>query len=143
MCPCSGSVTESEYARIVDSVSRAMTDEPSLVLEPLEARMLELAAEERFEAAADVRDSATAFVSALRRRQLTRTMDSVEQLILTTAGGAIVELGPGPVVAGREPSGIEDVLCVTGWLDRNADRVSIQALTGELSCPLPGLPRYD
>ncbi len=43
--------------------------DPSRLLEPLERRMLALAAEQRFEEAADVRDRAAALARALRRQR--------------------------------------------------------------------------
>src|SRR5205807_10350821 len=59
-CPCAGTGTQDEYRAIVDSVVRGLTDDPGLLLTPLQRRMNELAAAHRFEEAASVRDRAAA-----------------------------------------------------------------------------------
>ncbi|MEX2658175.1 MAG: DEDD exonuclease domain-containing protein, partial [Acidimicrobiales bacterium] len=59
-CPCDGTLTEAAYAPIVEAVVRGLTVDPSLLLDPLVGRMEALAAAERFEEAADVRDRASA-----------------------------------------------------------------------------------
>jgi DNA polymerase-3 subunit epsilon len=69
LCPCTGGVSETEYRRHVDAVVRGFTTDPSILLGPLEARMVDLAAQERFEEAADLRDRADALATALRRQR--------------------------------------------------------------------------
>jgi DNA polymerase-3 subunit epsilon len=72
---------------------------PWLLLEPLEARMLALAAAERFEEAADVRDDTAALVDALRRQRRLEAMGASGrvELELAPADGAavLVELDGG------------------------------------------------
>jgi DNA polymerase-3 subunit epsilon len=98
-CPCAGSVSEAEYGAIVDRVVAGLTVAPSLLLEPLEARMLALAAAERFEEAADVRDDTAALVDALRRQRRLEAMGAsgrVELELVPAAGAAVlVELDGG------------------------------------------------
>lgn len=84
-CPCAGQVSESEYARLVDTVRRGLLHEPSLLLEPIEVRMHALAAAERFEEAAAMRDRAAALAGALRRQ---RRFDALRQ-----AGRVVVDVG--------------------------------------------------
>lgn len=94
-CPCAGTVTPLEYAAIVARVVRGLTTEPDLLLQPLRQRMDALAAAERFEEAADVRDRAAALTHALRRQ---RRVDAIRRagrvvLEIAGAGGAVLEQG--------------------------------------------------
>lgn len=73
-CPCSGGVDASTYARTVDLVHRALTDDPHLLLDPLADRMVQMAAEQRYEEAALVRDRATALATALDRQRRVDTL---------------------------------------------------------------------
>lgn len=84
-CPCAGQVSELEYAALVDRVVRGLTVEPRLLLDPLHDRMAALAAQARFEEAADVRDRARALAAAVRRQQ---RLDRLRR-----AGTVVVEIG--------------------------------------------------
>ncbi len=144
MCPCSGSIDEHAYALVVDTVARAITGQPDLILEPLQARMERLAQAERFEEAADTRDRAAAFTRAMTRVRRLRRFDDLHRLVVETKGGARVELGPG----GRLPSSPtvalspDEILCVASWLDRNAATITVVASEGQLASPLPALPTF-
>jgi DNA polymerase-3 subunit epsilon len=70
-CPCAGTVSQADYRDIVDRLVRGLTGEPAILLDPLRARMAALAAADRYEEAADMRDRAAALARALtRQRQL-------------------------------------------------------------------------
>ena len=69
MCPCDGSLTPSDYASVVELVSKGMTRDASLLLDPLAERMVRRAREQRFEEAAALRDRYEALAMALRRRR--------------------------------------------------------------------------
>lgn len=95
VCPCSGEVAPGEYAGLVQQVVRGLTSDHQLLLGPLEHRMHALAAAERFEEAADVRDRAAALADALRRQ---RRIDALRalgsaRLVLPGRGGARLERG--------------------------------------------------
>jgi DNA polymerase-3 subunit epsilon len=97
-CPCAGAVSERDYRAIVDRVVAGLTVAPSLLLEPLEARMLALASAERFEEAADVRDDTAALVDALRRQRRLDAMGASGRIELEVASPnatVIVELDGG------------------------------------------------
>ncbi len=149
-CPCAGQVTEAEYSALVDRAVRALTVEPALVLEPLAERMHVLAGAERFEEAADVRDRAQAFVTALRRQ---RVMDGLRrggrvQLELERGGGLLLIDGrlmrcwaPGEAEADAPgPSHEEPVLFdpdptgATGW-EVEPGHAELQALFDGVSDP--------
>src|SRR5690606_3588393 len=55
LCPCDGTLTQDEYAPVVELVQEGISSRPELLLEPLAERMERLAAEQRFEEAAVVR----------------------------------------------------------------------------------------
>ncbi len=144
MCPCSGAIDETAYATVVDTVARAITGQPELVLSPLQERMERLAQAERFEEAADTRDRAAAFVRAMGRVRRLRRFDDLHRLVIETKTGTRVELGPGGRLPGISTGAMspDEVLCVASWLDRNADSITVIASDGNLSSPLPALPSF-
>jgi len=96
-CPCDGGMTEADYAPVVAHVVRGLTTSPHLLLEPLVTRMEALAAAERFEEAADVRDRAAALADALRRQRRLDALRRTGTLVLGLPGGT-VELRAGRLV---------------------------------------------
>lgn len=144
MCPCSGGVDEQTYATVVDTVSRAITGEPDLVLQPLRDRMERLANTERFEEAADTRDRAAAFVRAMSRVRRLRQFDDLHRLVVETNAGVRVELGPGGRLRDQHANSPspDEVLCVASWLDRHAGSITIVSSEGRLASPLPALPSF-
>ncbi len=168
-CPCSGFTTDDEYTRIVETLVEGITVRPSALLLPLEQRIGELAAEERYEEAADVRDRAEA-LSALLQRQ--RRYDRLRRAghVRLRVGTAWAELDDGLLTAcgaiGDTPSLLDltqpedapidvrvplaaptrsqadELLCIAQWLDKNASRVELDAVTGVLAEPLPRLRSF-
>ncbi|HEX2574813.1 MAG TPA: GIY-YIG nuclease family protein, partial [Aquihabitans sp.] len=84
-CPCAGQTSEDAYAAIVATVRRGLLHEPAVLLGPLEQKMHALAAAERFEEAAEMRDRAAALTAAIRRQ---RRFDALRR-----AGRLVVEFG--------------------------------------------------
>lgn len=168
-CPCSGFTGEEDYGRIVDDLVEGLTVRPSTLLRPLEQRIGELAVEERYEEAADVRDRAEA-LSALLQRQ--RRFDRLRRAghVRLRVGTAWAELNDGLLAAcgaiGDTPSLLDltepnetqvdirvplaapsrsqadELLCIAQWLDQNAARVELDAVTGVLAEPLPRLRSF-
>jgi DNA polymerase-3 subunit epsilon len=66
-CPCAGLAEPRPYDDAVSTASDAMTGSPSVVVETLTARMDTLAAAQRFEEAATVRDRISALEGAVKR----------------------------------------------------------------------------
>jgi DNA polymerase-3 subunit epsilon len=91
-CPCAGAISEADYARLVATVRRGLLEEPGLLLGPLEAKMHALAAEERFEEAADMRDRAAALATALRRQQRFDTLRRAGRVVMEVDGRSRSEL---------------------------------------------------
>jgi len=140
-----------------------MTVQPAVLLEPLTARMHALAAVERFEEAADVRDRAAALSAALRRQRRLDGLRRAGRLVLEVPGARSL-LSRGRLVdtwdEGEEqiplaldlpddntapvPRDLADELaCVAAWLDGNAHRVRLVSCDGELASPLPALPSFE
>ncbi|HEX2038350.1 MAG TPA: DEDD exonuclease domain-containing protein [Acidimicrobiales bacterium] len=154
-CPCAGSITEEAYGELVDRVVRGLTCEPALLLQPLEERMRALAAAQRYEEAASVRERAAALSRALQRQ---RRLDALRQ-----AGRVTVEV-PGEGVAvlhrGRLLDGLleldsvpedgpvprelaDELAAVASYLEAKAARLRIVESERGLAWPLPRLPRYE
>jgi DNA polymerase-3 subunit epsilon len=169
-CPCAGTVSLAEYRGIVDRLVRGLTGEPAILLDPLRARMAALAAADRYEEAADMRDRAAALARALtRQRQLDalrragrmeievpgepgvrarrvvltngRLAGDDGQLTLLDVGG-IDEPDPGP--DGPLPRHLVDELsCVASWLEAESRTVRVLHCDGGWSFPVPRLPRFE
>ncbi len=158
-CPCNGATPEHEYRAIVELASRAMSGDFALILEPLEARMRQLAEAERFEEATDDRNRAAALTAAVQRQQRASLFDRVEHLTIETNDGIVIELGTRPT-AGDDSSEIgqlfatddrrwsvdleslDEVLCTASWLERNARSVRVVRADGTFATPYPPLPSF-
>ena len=170
LCPCAGGVDPEEYRLVVERAVRGLTREPDLLLEPLAERISALAAEERFEEAADVRDRAGALTIALTRQ---RRFDQLRR-----AGRVHIDLGPLGGVAldhGRLQSAwgpgelpqlgdasqhdrqlfdtdgdlvpldrelADELGCIATWLDRTAAELTLDHCDGTLTSTLPALPSF-
>ena len=164
VCPCDGQLSEEAYAPVVAHVVRGLTTSPDLLLGPLTERMEALAAAERFEEAADVRDRAAALADALRRQRRIDALRRTGNLVIELAGGSVV-LASGRLV-GWSPGGdaglpfdvappaadapgrpvptelADELTCVAAWLDREAHRLRVTSCDGELASALWPLPRF-
>jgi DNA polymerase-3 subunit epsilon len=65
LCPCDGRLDPSAYRPVVDALIEGITRHPSILLEPLVARMAQLSSERRYEEAAWARDRHDALARAL------------------------------------------------------------------------------
>jgi DNA polymerase-3 subunit epsilon len=158
-CPCAGAVTAGEYAGYVDSVVRGLTTQPNLLLDPLERRMRQLASAQRFEEAADVRDRAAALARALSRQHRLDALVRAGRLLVEGPNGERALLDNGclvsstgmlPFEAGPPASGgpvptwlVDELACVSSWLEAAASRLRVVDCSGGLSWPLPRLPRFE
>jgi len=164
-CPCAGTISRAEYAAIVDQVVRGLTSDPSILLEPLTARMAALARLERYEEAADMRDRAAALARALaRQRQLDalRRAGRIEIEVAAPVSGAPGRrlvlrggrlMGDGTPLPLDDPAAdaegplprhlLDELSCVASWLDAEARSVRLVHCEGPWSFPLPRLPRFE
>lgn len=157
-CPCAGLADRAEYDRAVDAARQTFGGDPTVVVERLTARMGTLAAAQRYEEAALVRDRMSALLGAVRRDHLLDavraaghcqvrrgdiawTLDTGRLVDVTVAGQAGRSLpadAPPAVTAGR-PFGrgqVDEALCLAKYLDRHADRLEIVSCTGEWRFPV-------
>ncbi len=79
--PCDGRQTRSEYAVAVAQVKAALTGATGALLEPTHARLGRLAAQERFEEAAVVRDRIEALVRGVTRARRNDPLAAIPELI--------------------------------------------------------------
>ncbi len=162
-CPCAGTVSRAEYAGIVDRLVRGLTADPSALLDPLRARMTALAAADRYEEAADMRDRAAALARALTRQRLHDALrrsgrmeievlaEPSRRVVLTNgrlgpdAGQlSLLDGDPDPGPDGPLPRHLVDELaCVASWLEAEARSVRVVHCEGPWSFPVPRLPRFE
>ena len=171
-CPCAGGGDAAGYPAVVDTVVRGLTVEPQRLLGPLEARMRALAAAQRFEEAAAMRERAAALSAAVARQRRLDGLRRAGRLSLDVDGEGGAELDEGrlvaawaqapsalPLLPGRAAAGppppaaagdgplprhlADEVLAVASWLDRSAGRVRLNRCDGGLSSSLPLLPRFE
>jgi DNA polymerase III subunit epsilon len=127
--PCTGAQSVDEYAGIASVFRAAVASDPRALVAPLLTRVERLAAEERFEDAAVLRDRVAVLVRAVRRRQRLESLAAVEELVLARPDGAggwqlsVVRRGR-LVAAGCAPRGTS----VRGTLE--SLRATAETLTG-------------
>jgi DNA polymerase-3 subunit epsilon len=160
VCPCDGSVPEREYADVVERVRRGVISDPREILAPLQARMLDLASDQRFEEAADLRDRYTSLASALERRRAWQSLQAAGTIWAEDrdGNGALIERGhligawnsggspplvPEPSTAEvaavpRSVADAEEARLIWKWLDR--DGVEIIDSSGALALPARPIP---
>jgi DNA polymerase-3 subunit epsilon len=163
-CPCAAAVTDEEYRQTIERVVAGLTVEPAVLLQPLADRMHAMAAAERFEEAAELRDRASALASALARQRRLDGLRRAGRVVLDLPGGIAVELdggrllrawagdaaplalhdrdAPVPLSLPLPRSDADEVACIAAWLDKEAHRVRVVSCDGELASPASVLPRF-
>lgn len=139
LCPCAGDVAAGAYRNLVEQVVRGLTWDHQVLLGPLEQQMEALAAAERFEEAADVRNRAAALADALRRQRrldALRSWGSV-RLLLPGRGGARLERGRLVEAWTEEAAGASPCLPLAASVDHVPAPPRPHAL---FSLPEPGPP---
>ena len=168
-CPCAGSIGQDEYRAIVERVVRGLTLDPSELLDPLAARMRSLAADGRFEEAADVRDRAGALARAIGRQRRLDALRRSGVLRVAVGGGVEIELdggmlrdirarGPAAALARKAGDAIprdlhpeaplprdlaDELACVAAWIEQRASRLRLLSCDAGLSSVVPRLPRFE
>jgi hypothetical protein len=157
-CPCAGAIDEVTYGAHVERVRRGLGHDPSLLLEPLAARMQSLAAAERFEEAASTRDRADALASAIARQRRVAGLEQGQRMVFDIRGEGRVELQQGCLVIGagddaptldlehrddRSPiERFDEQHCIAGWLERYAPRVMLLHCDGGYAEALPRIRSF-
>jgi DNA polymerase-3 subunit epsilon len=163
LCPCSSREDQAAYPGAARRAALGLTTHPRLLLDPLVERMHALAATDRFEEAADVRDRGAALAHALgRQHRLDRLRRAGVVRVVVGASGARaevrngilvrtwsgdsglpLELGPDPPGGGPLPRALADeVGCIASWLEAEAGRVTLEHCDGGLASDLDTLPSF-
>jgi DNA polymerase-3 subunit epsilon len=155
-CPCAHSISEDDYRRIVDRVVHGLTRDPSVLLDPLADRMHAMAAVERFEEAAELRDRANALATAIARQ---RRLDGLRRAghMVFEHDGVAIELDGGRFAGERSGqlrldvlddglplprSAADEVFCVAAWLAKEASRIRLLSCDGQLASPVIPVPSF-
>ena len=168
-CPCAGVADRAAYDIAVDHAVRALEGDPVVIRTHLTARMATLAAAQRFEEAALVRDRLAALLRAVQRERLTRALREAGRctvrrgdttwvvdggrLIDTTISGEVgraLPVDPPDEVPADRPlrrHHVDEALCLAKYFERHAGRLEVVACSGRWAFPtgatdeLPTLPR--
>ncbi|WP_448623943.1 DEDD exonuclease domain-containing protein [Geodermatophilus sp. URMC 64] len=171
--PCTGAQSVEEYARITAVFRAAVASDPRELIAPLLLRVDRLAAAERYEDAAVLRDRVAVLVRAVRRRQRLESLAAVPELVLARPDGdggwqlSVVRRGRlvaagnaprGTSVRGTLPGLLATAETPTGPADEPAASVDETELVmrwiekpgtrlvqveGTLACPAPGTGAYS
>jgi DNA polymerase-3 subunit epsilon len=157
-CPCAGFADSASYDSAVRTAAHALAGDPGVIDEALTAKMSRLAAQQRFEEAAHVRDRLSALHGALRRHRLVEALRGAQRceirrgdvtwiidrarlidvVVAGSAGQSLPVAAPAAVESDR-PLGrqqIDEALCLARHFDKLADQVDIVACTGSWTFPI-------
>ena len=98
-CPCAGGIDPVEYRTMIDGIIQLADRTPAALLEPLEVKMRRLAAEQRFEEAAQMRDRHRALARALERQRAWRALAEAGRIELESLAGDRVFVEQGLLAA--------------------------------------------
>ncbi|MEC8827599.1 MAG: DEDD exonuclease domain-containing protein [Actinomycetota bacterium] len=160
VCPCSGEISEESYNAIVNDLLEALLIYPERLLEPLRARMIELATQRRFEEAADIRQRGSALSTALRRKYKLDSIRSAGRLVVEVPGvgastledGRLAEqwsehgVSAGPLHLPEDvvsKSEIDELWCVASWLSKQAGELRLLHCDQPLSSRYPDLDDFQ
>jgi DNA polymerase-3 subunit epsilon len=171
--PCTGAQSPEEYAAIAGVFQAAVAGDPRALVTPLLARVDRLAAEERYEDAAVLRDRVAVLVRAVRRRQRLESLAAVPELVLARPDGSggwhlsvvrrgrLVAAGCAPrgvsvrgtlaglLTTAETPTGPDDELAATVDETELVMRwmekpgTRLVEVSGTLACPAPGTGGYS
>ena len=156
LCPCDGNLDERRYREVVDLLLSGVCEDPSLLLRPLEDRMIEHSAAARFEEAGWLRDRHRSLARSLNRRHAWQALSGAGVMMIENdeGEGAMIEQGrlisawsavqrplvPTPAVPSTPPpeappsvADAEEAHLVWQWLQRPGPRLIDS--TGPLSLP--------
>ena len=131
LAPCDGRVGPERYEELVRSLISSLST-PGGLLGTLEARMRDLAGQERFEEAALARDRLRALAEALARARIDGWLLGTGELVLRDAHGHRLVLRRGGLIrsAGDQPVGApcprdraDELAALRAWVVRNEVRI--------------------
>jgi DNA polymerase-3 subunit epsilon len=137
--PCDGRVAPERYEELVRGLIHSLSS-PGGLLEALEARMMRLASQERFEEAAGARDRVHSLAEALARSRQDRWLLGAGGLELAAPGGGVVRLDAGELqtpIERPEAPGIGPMPCPPDRADELA------AVRSTIARVVPAIVRTD
>jgi DNA polymerase-3 subunit epsilon len=127
--PCDGRIDLERYGELVRQLRSSLL-RPGELLGALEGRMARLAAQERFEEAALVRDRLRALAETLQRERQEAWLVGAGAMVLVTKDGARIRLRGAAVHHGEDPEPIalpcpreraDELAAVRAWIARRRD----------------------
>ena len=143
----------------MDEAVSALESHPERLLGSLRERMLDLAGQQRFEEAAEVRRRAAALSGALRRHRQVESLRSAGRIAVEAAGQGVTTLDRGRLVEEHETKAfsapqrkhglavaskeeIDELWCVASWLESEAHTLRLVHCDHPLSSPYPCLDDF-
>jgi DNA polymerase-3 subunit epsilon len=165
-CPCAGGVPSDTYQSMVDEVVAALTGDPHPLFAKLGARLSRLAAQHRFEEAAELRDGAAALSRALERQRRYDALRTAGQMRVELPGGAWAVIdggilrhagrGEGTLFDGAAPDAgarpphepvprhlVDELATVAAWLDGRATSTRLVRCEGGWALPAARLATFE
>lgn len=167
-CPCAGLADRTSYDTAVATALRVFRGDAESVRLRLTSRMGDLAAAQRFEEAALVRDRLAALLAAVHRDRLLTALLAgehctvrrgdvswvidrgrlVDVTIAGEVGRALPVDPPEPPAPGRplRRQQVDEALCLAKYLDKHAPRLEVTGCTGAWRFPVTSsttMPRLD
>lgn len=140
-CPCSGRADRAAYDADVEFIVSALTVSPQPLVDRLRERIAQLAATQRYEEAAEMRDRTQALLTALQRQ---RSVDALRRAgrLRIRLGTSIVELDHGVLHESRRDDQLVGPVATLPELDPllaapesvGADVVAPRHIADELNC---------
>jgi DNA polymerase-3 subunit epsilon len=159
MCPCAGDADRLRYDLAVTAAVRAFDGDAATIVEHITVRMAELAAAQRYEEAAMVRDRLSALIGAIRRQQLTTALRDagrctirqadrvwvvdgarlIDAYVVGQAGRAMPVEPPAAPLGGRPLTRhhVDEALVLAKHFDKHGHRIEVTACSGTWQFPLP------
>jgi DNA polymerase-3 subunit epsilon len=158
VCPCDGSVSEEEYDLIVETVVHGVL-KPETLIGHTRIRMERLAAAQRFEEAALVRDRWVSLARAIHRMRAWRALQDAAQIEAVDAGGNVLLIAhghmvaawaqgkpqplalvqePGPAVLPPSMTEIDEAMLLWKWLTKGSTK--LVSVSGSLTMPAWQIP---
>ncbi|HEY5663657.1 MAG TPA: DEDD exonuclease domain-containing protein [Ilumatobacter sp.] len=158
-CPCAGVCDRRRYDAAVVAAADALVGDTSAVTVHLAERMSVLAAAQRFEEAAVVRDRLSALLGAARRQRLVDALRAADRCVVRRGAttwvidrarlidtaivgrvGRSLPVDPAEAPAAGRPlarDSIDEALCLAKYFDRHAAEIEVLECSGRWSFPVP------
>lgn len=158
VCPCDGSMSTNEYARVVGELVDGI-ESPPLLIERTLTRMRRLAKLQRYEDAALVRDRWGSLMRAIDRNRVWRAFQNAGQLVVSGHGDTTLQISHGrmelawpsaetppltlativtPSALPQSMAAIDEAMLLWRWFTR--DEASVISVDGSLGLPAARIP---